>query len=485
VLERCHAVCEISQGNASYLWITGDDVANRSLLTHIRTQLWRPLPTELHNNIRLLYVEILWAAILAGVTSFNAAFAVRLGASSALIGWLNSAPALIAAVLSIPAARFLEWRADRRPYILWSLLVTRLGYLVVALLPTLAPQNTATWLVTWLILLNVPNTVFVAGWNPLLAEILPERRRAWVLSRRNIISAGTLAAVTFLAGRWLKATAFPTNYQAIYAFGVAAALVSNAFLERLTIPSTAVAEQQAPRGRISWRAVRERVLRNRSFLSMTFNSLVFNFGMGMSAPLFILYFVRELNADDGWIGLNSAVGSLATMCGFYVGERLVRRKGFHWVMVHLMPLSPLYPFLVALFPNLTLILLAGVLIGLINSGMTLGHFNVLLKLCPGERRASYLGFYSTIMNGAAFLAPLLSVALADRIGLRATLFLAAGVRLTGGLLFHVLKVEEPPEEAMASGEIVTAEDEAVSLVEGDDTPPPAADDETGKSKPTP
>ena len=430
---------------------------NSPTVTRIRDFLWRPAPTTLDRNIRLLYMEIFWAAILGGVASFNAAFAVRLGATNAEIGLLNSIPPLIAAALFIPAARFLERKADRRPYILWSLLLVRLGYLTIAFIPILFPDNAATVLVAWLILMNVPMTMFVAGWNPLMADLLPEQRRAFVFSRRNIINFSVVAVVSFLAGRWLAATAFPSNYQTIYALGAAAARRSAAFDERLKMPTTAVvARRRATQRRIRMSSVswvelqRAELFGNRNFRLMTFNSLIYNFGVWMAMPLFILYYLHELYADDGWIGLHAAVGSGATVVGYYVWERVIRHKGFGWVLQRTILLAPFYTIAIVVFPDLTLILVFNALIGFINSGVDLSHFNVLLKLCPPERRASYLGFFSTVMNGAAFAAPLISVALAEVIGIGATMLVAGAIRVAGAMLFWLFRVEEPPEDTWAA-----------------------------------
>ena len=286
----------------------------------------------------------------------------------------------------------------------------------------------------------------------MLADILPERRRAFVFSRRNIIYAAVVAVVTFIAGRWLSATIFPYNYQAMYAFSLVGAALSCIAVGYLKMPASEVIAPRRAAHRalsfasISWGVVHERVLGNRAFLSMTFDSLVFNFGMWMAWPLYVIYFVNELNADDGWLGLNSAIGSLSIVFGFYIWEKAIRQKGFHWVLVHSMPLSALYPLLLAIFPDLTLFLAARVLIGLINPGKDLSQINVLLKLCPRERRASYLGFYNTVMNLGAFVAPLLAVEMADQVGIRTTLLVSAAVRLGGALLFYVFKVDVPPEE---------------------------------------
>lgn len=430
----------------------GIALLNRFSFANIRGRFERPALTTLERNVRVLYVELIFAAILGGVASFNSAFVVRLGASEGLVGLLSSMPPLMAALAAIPAARLLERYSDRRPLMFSSLFMVRLGYLAVALMPLLFANNTATVLVIWLILLNIPGTLFNAGWIPLLADLLPERRRAFVFSRRSIINGVIVAGVTFLAGRWLGMVAFPYNYQLLYAFGVIAALLSSYVLESLEIPPSEVVERRRERRKsfaiasTSIHIIRERVLQNRPFLSMTFNTFVFSFGLWMSMPLFILIYVRELGASDAWLGLHTSLGSLGTVAGYFIWERVIRRKGSQWVMTSVIPFSSIYPFVVALVPSLTVIVFAHLLIGFVNSGKDLSHFNVLLKVCPRERRASYFGFYSTVMNISAFVAPMFAVALAEFIGLRQTMFIAACVRLAGGVLFRVIKFQEPPDE---------------------------------------
>ncbi|MBN1287681.1 MAG: MFS transporter [Anaerolineae bacterium] len=415
------------------------------------------MPNVLDNNIRLLYAEIFFAAIMGGIMSFNSAFVVRLGASENLVGLLSAAPPLIAVALSMPAARMLERRSDRRPFLFGNLIARRAGFLGLSIIPLLvSAENAAVWLVIWQIALHVPFTLFVAGWTPLMADLIPERRRALVFSRRNIINSVVMSVVTSLAGFWLSAYIFPYNYQVMYAVGVITAMISCLALERLVVPPSAVVEHtpagRAPRKRAVFSPGRLRVLlrENRAFAIMTFNTWIRDFGMQMAWPLFTIYFVRDLGASDAWIGTNASLRQIATVAGFMFWERVIRHKGFYWVMARTMPMIFVYPLLMVLIPDLTVITLVGMFISFTGAGTTLSHINVLIKLCPREHRASYLGVYNTIMNVGAFLAPMVStVLLVDWIGLEATLLVSAVLRLFGGLLFFVFKFEEPPEEVWA------------------------------------
>jgi len=411
--------------------------------------LRRPtLHNQVERNIWYLYVEVFWAAILSASASFNAAFAVRLGASNQMIGWLSSIPSLIAVLLLIPAARFLETKSRRAPWLWSSLFLARLGYLVLALLPWVL-KSYQTQAVVWLLIaISVPTTFFSAGFNPLLADVIPERDRARVFANRSIIVSATVAVLTFAAGRWLEASsalpwaAFPANYQVMYLVGFVGAAASSLSLLRIKVPESKVVDRphRTKVGRPSVAAIKTMLAENRDFVRITLNTLLFNLGAWLVGPLYILFFVRELGASDGWIGLNNTLANLGVIAGYALWRRLLRKWGYGRTLLVSVPLAASYAFLVALFPHLSLILVWGVLINLINPGVNLSHFNMLLKMTPDERRASYMATYSSIMNVGAFVGPAIGVALAEWWGIRTVLVVGGVIRLLGAGLFHLFRV---------------------------------------------
>lgn len=190
-------------------------------------------------NIRYLYLEILFACMLSAIVLFNGAFAVRLGASNELIALLTAVPPLVSALFSVPSARFLRRRKNQRRWIFGSLFALRIGYGVIAIMPFVFTQDTAAWLTLWLILLSVPAILFTNGFQALLAELIPEHKRALVFSRRQIIWAVGVVFTSALAGAWLDGTkdAFPLNYQLMYVFGFITVQGSTWYLGRLKIPT--------------------------------------------------------------------------------------------------------------------------------------------------------------------------------------------------------------------------------------------------------
>ncbi len=404
------------------------------------------LQGKIDHNIWYLYVEVFWAAMLSAAAAFNATYAVRLGASNTMIGWLSSVPALIAVFLLVPSARLLERKTQRAPWIWGSLFLARLGYGLLAILPWLISGHRAEATVGLLIAISIPSTFFTAGFNPLLADVVPERDRARVFANRNIIAGLTIAVLTFLAGRWLEAATrirwatFPTNYQVMYIIGFLASVVSSAYLLKIRAPESKIVERP-PRQKTTPAQIRTMFGQNRSFVRIILNTLLFGFGEWLISPLYIIFFLRHLNATDGWVGLNSTLANIGVIIGYALWQKLIYKWGDARTLLVTIPLSASYAFLVSLFPNLTAILVWGVLINIINPGVNLSHFNILLKLCPEERRASYIAFYSTIINMGAFIGPLIGVALSKTLDIRLLLITGGSIRLLGALLFHVFPVQ--------------------------------------------
>ncbi|MCC7206474.1 MAG: MFS transporter [Anaerolineae bacterium] len=397
-------------------------------------------------NIRLLYMEIIFASVLGAAMSFNSAFAIRLGASKEVIALLSSLPPLLFALTSVPFARFIQRRADRKRWLVGSLWTTRLGYIVVALIPLIAPVNPGVWLVVWLIVLNLPSSLFTSGWQALLGDLVSEQRRAFVLSRRSIFWSIGGVVVAAVAGFWLDRMPFPHNYQAMYLVAFLFAIGSTLSVQSLTVPPPLGAPSVT--GVPAATETASRAARNTTTTRMSvpirrflFNQGVYAFGLTLPSGLFSIFYIEVLGATDGWLGLNNAAAPLGVIFGYLVWERLTRRRGFIWGLKRAMLLTWFFPVALALFPDLTIILFMNFLVNLAHPGVDLSAFNTMLKLAPPESRTVYMGWYNTVLNAAYFLGPLVGVWVANLAGIPAAMLASGALRFLGGLLQTVNRVD--------------------------------------------
>ncbi len=133
--------------------------------------LWRFFKINLakvdDRNAWYLVLEIFWASILGSVATFNAAYAIRLGADNFQVSLLSSIPALVAVLVSFPAGVFLQRRRRRKPWVLGSLQVYRVGYLLVAAAPWMHffGIQPGMMVVLILVMISIPGNIFNVGWT--------------------------------------------------------------------------------------------------------------------------------------------------------------------------------------------------------------------------------------------------------------------------------------------------------------------------------
>lgn len=406
--------------------------------------------TTLEGNIWILSIEVIPAAVLSAAASFNAAFAVRLGATNEEIGFLSSIPALLAVLVMIPSGQIFGSRARRMPLVIWSLFLVRMAYLLIAFVPLLGgfPQGT---IAVWLLIAAAPiSHFFGVGWNSMLADVLPEVKRPRVFAIRNILASIVTTAAIYLAGLWLDWFDFPTNYQVMYLVGFASALLSTYYITKMQVRDSVVPPPR-PRRALRLPAVRSTVQdigAHRDFIRIIVNTFLHGCGLWMIGPLYILYYVRTLGATDGWIGLNGTLASLTPIVGYYVWQRAISRWGENRILKSTIVLIGLYPLAVGLAPGLSAILLLTALQGLIAPGVNLSHFPMLLKVCPDAQRPQYIAIYSTIMNIGAFIMPLLGVYLSAIFGFAPMLVVGGIMSVLGSSSFvwHALRT---PDSALA------------------------------------
>lgn len=406
-------------------------------------------------NAYLLVVEMLWATFLGAATSFNAAYALRLGSTDAEVNLLTSIPALLAILISIPSGRILQRTAHRKNLIVGSLALHRAGYLLIAIVPWLKflGASHSTVVVITLILFTVPAQFFNIGFTSIQAEVISEDQRAAVFSMRNQIFHAVRAVCVFLLGLWLDAVIFPLNYQLMFLVTFFITLISTYLVMKIEIPQRDVS--QLPANTPVRKSLKTRLqdtaadLRtNPQFLRFTINTFAMDVGLWAIVPLFNIYYINELGATDGWLGTSSALMSLATIFGFTVGKKVMKKWGRKKTLQLVSLLRPIFPLVVGLTGDLTVIIIISTVVGILMPAMDISHYSLLLTITPPDKRDEYTAIYSTVLNISAFASPFIGIAISRYIGIANTILIFAGVRLLGGLMWTIFPIREFDQKAV-------------------------------------
>jgi MFS family permease len=130
--------------------------------------------------------------------------------------------------------------------------------------------------------------------------------------------------------------------------------------------------------------------------------------------------------------------NLSSLLPYVFWGQQASRRGNRWVLLVSTTGMSLYPILTGLSLRIEPLLLASVWGGLFGPGFNISMFNALLENTPADHRPSYVGIHTTLVNIAAFLAPLLGSVLAETWGIRTILVSSGGVRLLGVLAMLLL-----------------------------------------------
>lgn len=408
-------------------------------------QVFRRRETVEEQNYWNLYLDVTWWGVLSGITStFISVFAIRLGASNTLVGLLVSLPALINVFWLIPSARIIERQRRRLPVIVLAGFLQRLGYLLIALMPFVFRVDQPEALVGLVALVTFPTAIASLAFTSLIADVVPADKRAQVISTRNVLVSIVSTVTVLISGKLLDLLPFPLNYQMLFGAGFAASLVSLYYVSRIKMADASGAESR-PRHKtplaINLRRSLKQLMSQRDFVRFSASAFAFHWGLYMPSALYAIYRVKNLGASDTWIGLLSMVETAVPILTYFYWGSVSRQKGNYLVLFISSLGTVLFPVLTGLSSRVEPLLLVSVIGGIFGAGFNLSFFNTLLEVCPQERRPSYVAINTTLINVAAFLAPLLGTSLANLLDIRMAFFIAGALRLLGAGLFYKLQTK--------------------------------------------
>ncbi len=413
---------------------------------------FRHPPTVEERNIRNVLADSVGVGLAAGVGSFLPVFLIRLGATDFMVGLLTAMPALTGMFLSIPIGRFLSRRRQIVPWFSYSRFFVLSCHALTGLVPFFLTRYRAEAIIAIWAVATLPQTVVSVAFTVVMGAVAGPRGRFFLMSRRWSLLGFTNAVTALVVGQILEMIAFPLNYQVVFLGATVGGLISVYFSSHITLPDQEL-PQAAPRGQPLHRRLRERlseVAGNRAFVRFLISQFIFRWGLMLPVPLVPIYWVRQLQASDGWIGILNTVQSAVLLGAYFLWSRLSRRHGERFVLLASTLGISLYPALTAVMPRVEPLVLLVALAGVFRAGMDLVFFDLVLATCPERESPYYVGIYQTTAFICSFLAPLLGTTLSSRIGLAPALAIGTALGLAGWLLMVLLHVgQDDPKAAPA------------------------------------
>jgi hypothetical protein len=396
--------------------------------------------SDLPHNERVLYAESVWQAIVdSWAFSFLAVFLVRLGAPNWQVGLLDSLPALVTTVVSIPMGALVARRGRLVRTTNLSKLLFRTTIGLFALLPFLPPATASVVMVGAYTLLFIPGAAGNIAFVTLLGQATTVERRPQMLSTRMAIQGLVGAGTGLLAGLWLGRAPYPLNYSVLFLGTFLAGMVSILIMSKIKLPPW-VGPVAQPGARHGLGEIVQLLRDTPLFRRYSVAAFLFRMGMSLPMALYAIYRVRVVGATDAWIGVLFTVErALSVVTYFALGRLLSRPKWRRWLWLSCVGLV-FYPFTMALARTPAGLLAPHIFSGFFSAGTTIFMSNLIYQVAPKDRYPTFVSIDATLANVTGFVAPMLGIALMDVVGIHTALLIITGLRVLGGLSFRLVGV---------------------------------------------
>ncbi len=390
-------------------------------------------------NFWNVQIDGMGVGIASSASNYLAPFLTQFNASNEQVGLLTSMSGLTGLLLAIPIGRFLQTRRNVVPWYSLARLLYLASYTLTGLAPFILPRSQLVngVLVIWA-LATLPQVALNVCFTVVMNAVSGPQGRYRLMSWRWSILGLVSGASAFVAGRLLDQIGFPWNYQVTFMVLSLGGLISFFFSRQLTIPDNPPApsaEQKPLTNRL--KEISREVANHPPFISFAARRFVFLFGFALGTPLFPLFFLRNLNANNTWIGNIATAQTLVLTVGYFFWARLSKRAGGRLVLLISTLGVAIYPAAVAMTTSLETIMVYAGLASIMQAGIDLTFFDELLKTVPVEQGATFVAVAQTTSHFANMAAPLVGVFIADWIGLPGGLLVSAAIRLLGFALFLV------------------------------------------------
>lgn len=420
---------------------------------------WQQMHQPEQYNATHFYGDIAWFGIANGIMgTYTGVFAIRLGASDALVGLMSSLPALINILWQIPAGRLVQKTHDIKGITVKALFLQRILWLVMALMPFVLLNGQAEAVVALVTLLTIPAAVGGIAFTTLFANSVTADQRGSIVSVRNMLLSLTGMITVLIVGRMMDRILFPYNYQIFFGVAFVTSMFSLYHVNRVKPLNQTPKTQAVPIANMAPTAktkvpLKERLLQSwralsevKEFRDFTIGCFAFNWGIYFPMALYGLYRVNELGASDFWLGLLSTSMSAVQIIMYVVWGRVLKKSGSRWlVLLGAFGLAG-FPLFTGLSTRVEPLLLVSIWGAFFNTAYGIGHFDAFMAACPSDRLPTMTATYNMLINITAFVGPLIGTAVAGWIGIRYALILSGVFRLIGAFVMSRMAFGSPPPD---------------------------------------
>lgn len=378
------------------------------------------------------------------VKPYYAKFAERLGANDYHFALLNALPALLSVFAFLPGALMIEKAKSKTKITSKFLLAQKLIYLSIIFVPFLTTVNQPLLFVVLIGLMNFPGSVAIMGYQSSIGDIFRPRERSRAMSLRNRFSDFSRLIISFIAGQVLTLVPkTPEDTLVLYQifFGIAFIFGIFEMVALLKFKEHKTEEEPSDLPKISYLTIFittiKSIPKKKKFVSFIICSILFHFGWQMGWPLFSIYTIKILGANESWLSIMTISSGISSIIASIFWAKLADKKGNSFTLAIATMGMAVTPIFYAISRSLFVLVFFVMSVGVFVAGTVLTLFNLLLEVTPNENRTVYIAVYNILINISATIAPLLGVWIKDMTSIYVALVVVAIMRMTGSIAFFI------------------------------------------------
>ena len=353
--------------------------------------------------------------------AFLVAFAVKLGASNFVIGLL-AAIGPLSQLLQLPSIFIVEKVRNRRLITVIAASLSRLCWLIIALIPLLlGVKAVLSVLLVLLVAVSAFGAVSGCSWNSWMRDLIPEKILGSFFSKRMRIATGVGIGLSLLAAVYLDywekfLPAYEIQgYSILFLFGFAAGGIGIYFLAK-----TPEIKMPPPVEKVEILALLAKPFRDENFRKLIAFMCSWNFAVNLAGPFFIVYMLRRLGLSMSFIIGLSILSQVMNFLFLKIWGKFTDRFSNKSVLAISGPLfiCSILAWTFTTMPEkyfltIPLLIVIHIVMGLSSAGVSLASGNISLKLAPKGQATAYLAANTIVNSMAAGIAPILGGKFAD------------------------------------------------------------------------
>lgn len=371
-------------------------------------------------NLKMYILNgILYTIMLNLYSPFTVKFLERIGGSEFDISLYNALPGLVAVFSTLPGtflimkysnnsgvSSLFGFTLSKKKVTAILFFLSRLCVLLLAFVPLLPEAIMPIAFVLIYSLRNFPDSVSQTALQGFTGDLFSPEERTTAISLRSKYSIPASLIMTFIAGRILSVISSNSQIISVYQlfFIIAFVIGITETIVFLLIKEPKIVETKS----LDIKLTMKLIFKDSKFLKFTKISLPFYFSWQMGWPIFNIYQVITLQADEWWLCLIAILNSLGMFLGYKFWNNMIYKRGNHFVICVATLGMAVNPLIMAVSPNLYFYTLLNLPIGFFTAGTVTVLLSYLLEVTPEENRVIYIGTYNTLVNVSLAISPFVS-----------------------------------------------------------------------------